>query len=445
MRIYIYIYISICIYTYIHKYTRIYTQKHVYSDRLTRRTSISPLARWGLLDFIRAFVLLLLLLAVLLLLRLCLCRLLLLLRLLLQFLQCALLDLNLGPPQLSVHRWTSSSLKRRVRSQLARWVMKNCTPLWREAHVEVKMYKTPQLRTTFGNWDVEKVHAAVARSTFPSQNVQSTPFSDHFWKFRCRTSARRCGAKHISKSKWKKHLSSGPLLEVALSKKCTRLWRRAHFEVKMYKASHFRATFGGSYVVLHGRCKGLCTFSKVSKTWGLCSMSKNHSRRGTFEEDLQRCILRGRRSTKDIFVRAVRRSGYWFPERGGILERQICRFAEMILRDRCSTSYDLASVFRGRRSTLERGTGKFAKRIGTRLSGLHLTFNFWRRPRRIALVLMLSCSNIGEVSQNCFVLDVAKFKNQDVSQNFSFLMLSTSKVRKSGRIASFLMLSTLKK
>ena len=31
------------------------------------------------------------------------------------------------------------SLKRRVRSQLARWEMKNCTPLWREAHFEVKM------------------------------------------------------------------------------------------------------------------------------------------------------------------------------------------------------------------------------------------------------------------------------------------------------------------
>ena len=59
------------------------------------------------------------------------------------------------------------SLKRRVRSQLARWEMKNCTPLWREAHFQVKMYKTHQLRTTFGSWDVEKVHAVVARSTFP--------------------------------------------------------------------------------------------------------------------------------------------------------------------------------------------------------------------------------------------------------------------------------------
>ena len=109
------------------------------------------------------------------------------------------------------------SLKRRVRSQLARWEMKNCTPLWREAHFEVKMYKTHQLRTTFGSWDVEKVHAVVARSTFRSQHVQNTPASDHFWKLRCRKSARHCGAKHISKSKCWKHQGFGPLLELQMS------------------------------------------------------------------------------------------------------------------------------------------------------------------------------------------------------------------------------------
>ena len=54
----------------------------------------------------------------------------------------------------------------------------------------------------------------------------------------------------------------------------------------------------------------------------------------------------------------------------------MCRFAKMILRDRCRTSYDLASSFRGRRSTLDRWTGKIAKRIGTRLSALHSTFHF---------------------------------------------------------------------
>ena len=58
----------------------------------------------------------------------------------------------------------------------------------------------------------EKVHAVVARSTFRSQNVQSTTCSRHFWRFRCRKSARRCGAKHISKSKCRKHLSFGALL-----------------------------------------------------------------------------------------------------------------------------------------------------------------------------------------------------------------------------------------
>ena len=78
------------------------------------------------------------------------------------------------------------SLKRRVRSQLARWEMKICTPLWREAHFEVK-------------------------------NVQNTPCADHFWKLRCR-------------------------------KKCTPLWREAHFQVKMYKTHHVRTSFGGSDV-----------------------------------------------------------------------------------------------------------------------------------------------------------------------------------------------------
>ena len=136
------------------------------------------------------------------------------------------------------------SLKRRVRTQLATGAMKNCTPLWHEVHFQGKMYKTPQVRTTFGSCDVEKVHAVVARSTFPSQNVQNTRGSDHFWKLRCRKSARRCGAKHISKSKCTKHTMVGPLLEVEMSKKCTPLWREAHFQVKMYKTPGVRTTFG---------------------------------------------------------------------------------------------------------------------------------------------------------------------------------------------------------
>ena len=125
-------------------------------------------------------------------------------------------------------------------------------------------------------------HAVVARSTFRRQNAQNTPVSDHFWKLRCRKSAHRCGAKHISKaqctkhtsvapllevemskkctplwrqshfevskSKCTKHTSVGPLLEIEMSKKCTPLWREAHFEVKMLKTPRVRTTFGGSDV-----------------------------------------------------------------------------------------------------------------------------------------------------------------------------------------------------
>ena len=120
-----------------------------------------------------------------------------------------------------------------------------------------------------GHMRDEKLRAVVARSTFPSQNAQNTPTSDHFWKLRCRKSARRCGAKHtwkpkctkqyktlqlrstfrlrcrksagrcgtkhISKSKRTKHTSSGPLLEVEMSKKRAPLWREAHSEVKRAK------------------------------------------------------------------------------------------------------------------------------------------------------------------------------------------------------------------
>ena len=114
------------------------------------------------------------------------------------------------------------SLKRRVRSHLGRWEMKNCMPLWPEAHFEVKMYKTYQVRTTFGSWDDEKVDTVVARSAFPSQKVQSTPGSDMFGPLL--EVVPYCGAKHV----WKKyiqnitkHFSVGALLEVEMFKECT--------------------------------------------------------------------------------------------------------------------------------------------------------------------------------------------------------------------------------
>ena len=89
---------------------------------------------------------------------------------------------------------------------------------------------------------------------------------------------------------------------------------------------------------------------------------------------------------------------------------------------------DFAWLFRGRRSTLHRWSGKIPKRIGTSLSALHSTFHFWRKYRRnlrfwwlalrqmrksrkIASFRMLSSSKNEDVSQNCSVLDVLRFKH----------------------------------
>ena len=74
--------------------------------------------------------------------------------------------------------------------------IKNCTALWREVHFEVKMLENWGVRTTFRSYDVEKLRAAVARSTFSSENVQNTSALDHFLPFRCRKIARRCGEKY---------------------------------------------------------------------------------------------------------------------------------------------------------------------------------------------------------------------------------------------------------
>ena len=177
-------------------------------------------------------------------------------------------------------RWEKrkSQKKEDADARKSRKVAKHCvfSMIWGSGGSKSRLAKAAGAEPS-GQMSDEKVHAVVARSTFGSQNVQSTLFSDHFWTLRCRKSARRCGAKHISKSKCTKHTSSGPLLEVEMSKKRTPLWREAHVEVKMYKTPHVRATFGGSGVVSRGRRKGWGTFSKLSKTWGFCSIfNYNH-------------------------------------------------------------------------------------------------------------------------------------------------------------------------
>ena len=82
--------------------------------------------------------------------------------------------------------------------------MKKCTGLWGEAHFQVKMYKTPQLRSIFWSCDVEKVHDAVARSTFGSENCKNLRGSAHFWTCRLRFVWQAHGILHLVKSEQKR-------------------------------------------------------------------------------------------------------------------------------------------------------------------------------------------------------------------------------------------------
>ena len=79
------------------------------------------------------------------------------------------------------------SLKQRVQSQLARWEMKNCTPLWREAHLQVKMCKTFS-RPVFlvvassSSWSPELHHTRIR----PLRKAKRQMAAHTFWlRLRC--------------------------------------------------------------------------------------------------------------------------------------------------------------------------------------------------------------------------------------------------------------------
>ena len=115
----------------------------------------------------------------------------------------------------------------------------------------------------------EKLHAGVVRSAFPnfpSQNAQNALCSEQVWHLRYRNCVRRCGAKRISKSKCTKHTNVGALLEVEMSKKCTKLRARSTFG-NQTPTRHVRATFGRWSLVSCGRRKGFCTLLKLRNHW----------------------------------------------------------------------------------------------------------------------------------------------------------------------------------
>ena len=119
---------------------------------------------------------------------------------------------------------------------------KKCTLLRCEVHFQVNMLKAPHVRTTFGRSDAQRVHAVVARSTFGSKHAEDTTRSVLFWTLKRRFVWPARGIAHLPKSEQ----NVGVLL--------------------------------------------------------LSSSFKSVGRRGAFQEDLRRCISRGRRSTRDMML-----------------------------------------------------------------------------------------------------------------------------------------------
>ena len=288
------------------------------------------------------------------------------------------------------------SLKRRVRSHVARWEMNNCTPFWHEAYLEIKMHKTHNFRTTFGSWNVEQVHAVVARSTSPRQNVQNTPGSELFFKLRCRKSAFCCCATHISKSKVQKIDGYGAFLDVQVS---------------------FRVAGARDCALCQKWAKheGFWHFQKRWQAWGMWRGSgKMH-----FAWQAQ---LKGQLGGQGAdFLRGV---AVW-SIRPSVLGKWFCVTSAVL----CMTwhHFFVASI------VLQR---HIAKCIGMRPSALHSTFHYWRKSRRIASFWMLSSSNNEEVSQNCSVFGVANFKNWGSLADLLRFCCRAQKLRKSRRIAS---------
>ena len=101
----------------------------------------------------------------------------------------------------------------------------------------------------------EKLHAVVARSTFR----KSKRAKDHFWKLTCQKSARRCGAKHISKSKCTKHTKFGTfgscdvekVHAVCGAKQISKPTCTKHYTTPHSTSLHFHFTTPLHYTQLH--------------------------------------------------------------------------------------------------------------------------------------------------------------------------------------------------
>ena len=108
------------------------------------------------------------------------------------------------------------------------------------------------------------------------------------------------------------------------------------------------------------QAQGFRQVAKYAAGAGVREGCENVGRRGGFEEGLKRCVSRGRR--RDFVLCDV--PGRRIRGRVANCMSPNCYFAGIMARGSYRSSYALAQLFRGRRSTFEASTQKSLKRIG---------------------------------------------------------------------------------
>ena len=172
---------------------------------------------------------------------------------------------------------------------------------------------------------------------------------------------------------------------------------------------------------------------KWAKREGFVAFPRNNGRRGTLEEDLERCISRGRRSTRDMFIRHLRGGALisWEGLHFGASDLQVCwddfawqvqhfvwpgttfawqaqHFTQMEWKNRKTHWYEAVSSALNFPCLKEISQNCFILMVNFENGGSLTEFlRFWR----------CQVKKNEEVSKNCFVFDVVKLKIEEISQN----------------------------
>ena len=214
----------------------------------------------------------------------------------------------------------------------------------------------------------------------------------------------------------------GALLEVELAKKCTPLWREAHFQVKMLKAPHARTTCKWFFAA-GARDSALC--QKWEKRKGFVASPKDVGRRGTFEGDRKDAFSVAGAAQETCssellggpgadFLRGV---AFWSLRSSGLLRSFWVTGAAALPMTWHHFFVAGAVLLTGGLEKSQNALVRGRQRC-TQLSifegCLAELLRFWccqlwkmRKSRRIASFLTLSSSKIEEVSQNCCVFKLA--------------------------------------